>query len=76
MWWGRVREGLLFLLYRIYNQLKDAFKSSSPEKIPDILRDMSKLWNKTGPKGNSGVGKRRKEEADIFEKGVKCDCYK
>ena len=57
-------------------QIKDAFKSSSPEKIPDILRDMSKLWNKTGPKGNSGVGKRRKEEADIFEKGVKCDCYK
>jgi len=37
---------------------------------------MSKLWNKTGPKGNSGVGKRRRDEADIFEKGLKCDCYK
>jgi len=46
------------------------------EKIPDIFRDMSKLWNKTGPKGNSGVGKRRREEAEIFERGLKCDCYK
>lgn len=36
---------------------------------------MSKLWNKTGPKGNSGVGKRRREEANIFEKGLKCACY-
>lgn len=57
-------------------QIQDALKANTPELIPDILRDMSKLWNKTGPKGNSGVGKRRREEADIFEKGMNCDCYK
>lgn len=56
-------------------QIRDTLKENTPEKIPDILRDMSKLWNRTGPKGNSGVGKRRREEADIFEKGIKCDCY-
>lgn len=64
-------------LTRIHmRQIRDALKANTPEKIPDIMREMSKLWNKTGPKGNSGVGKRRREEADIFEKGVKCDCYK
>ena len=57
-------------------QIKEAFESNEIEKIPDIFRDMSKLWNKTGPKGNSGVGKRRREEAEIFERGLKCDCYK
>lgn len=57
-------------------QIKEAFKAGSPEIIPDILRDLSNFWNKTAPKGNSGVGKRRRMEADIFEKGVKCDCYK
>ena len=57
-------------------QIKEALDASTPEKIPDIFRDMSKLWNKTRPKGNSGVGKRGRDEADIFEKGVKCDCYK
>lgn len=57
-------------------QIKEALEATTPEKIPDIFRDMSKLWNKTGPNGNSGVGKRRRDEADIFEKGLKCDCYK
>lgn len=56
-------------------QVQDALKNKKPEEIPNILRDMSKLWNKTGPKGNSGVGKRRREEANIFEKGLKCACY-
>lgn len=57
-------------------QIKDALDANTPEKIPNIFRDMSKLWNKTGSKGNSGVGKRRRDEADIFEKGLKCECYK
>lgn len=56
-------------------QIKEALDTNSPDKVPDILRDMSKLWNKKGPQGNSGVGKRRRDEADIFEKGLKCDCY-
>lgn len=67
------KKGLTRLHMR---QIRDALESEKPEKIPDILRDMSKLWNKTGPKGNSGVGIRRREEAKIFEKGLKCDCYK
>ncbi|MFW1812119.1 pesticin C-terminus-like muramidase [Acinetobacter ursingii] len=64
-------------LTRIHmRKIRDALKNNKPEEIPEILRDMSKLWNKTGPKGNSGVGIRRREEAKIFEKGLKCDCYK
>lgn len=64
-------------LTRIHmRQIRDALKDNKPEEIPSILRDMSKLWSKTGPKGNSGVGIRRREEAKIFEKGLKCDCYK
>lgn len=57
-------------------QIQEALKKGKSEEIPGILRDMSKLWNKTGPKGNSGVGIRRREEANIFAKGLKCDCYK
>lgn len=35
-------------------QIKDAFKNNEIDKIPDIFRDMSKLWNKTGKNGNRG----------------------
>lgn len=64
-------------LTRIHmRQIRDALKNNKPEEIPEIFRDMSKLWNKTGSKGNSGVGIRRREEAKIFEKGLICDCYK
>ncbi|SPL69679.1 pesticin C-terminus-like muramidase [Acinetobacter stercoris] len=54
-------------------EIRDAFKAGTPEKIPDILRNMSKLW--VG-KGLNGLVNRRKDEATWFEKGLKCDCYK
>lgn len=54
-------------------EIRDAFKAGTPEKIPDILRNMSKLW--VG-KGLNGLVKRRQDEATWFEKGLKCDCYK
>lgn len=54
-------------------QIQDAFNASTPEKIPDILRDMAKLW---AGKGLTGLVNRRKDEAKWFEKGLKCDCYK
>ncbi|STZ02804.1 hypothetical protein [Moraxella equi] len=56
-------------------EIQEALRNNKPETIPDILRDMSKLWTKTGKQGNSGVGVRRRKEADIFERGLKCDCY-
>ncbi|MEX5380937.1 hypothetical protein [Acinetobacter towneri] len=57
-------------------QIKEAFENNKVNTIPNIFRDMSKLWTKTGPSGNSGVGRRRREEAVIFERGLKCECYK
>lgn len=57
-------------------QIRDALKNGTSEQIPAILNAMSQLWNKTGPRGNSGVGDRRRHEAIWFERGLKCDCYK
>ncbi|RZJ22133.1 MULTISPECIES: hypothetical protein [unclassified Acinetobacter] len=56
-------------------QIKEAFKNNEIDTIPNIFRDMSKLWNKTGKNGNRGVGIRRRQEAAIFEEGLKCDCF-
>ncbi|WP_228707195.1 hypothetical protein [Moraxella equi] len=63
------------LTRRHMREIQEALRNNKPETIPDILRDMSKLWTKTGKQGNSGVGVRRRKEADIFERGLKCDCY-
>lgn len=41
--------------------------------VPTSLRSMKRLWT---TKQNRGLQARREDEAKIFEKGLKCDCYK
>ena len=41
--------------------------------VPISLRSMKRLWT---TKQNRGLQARREDEAKIFEKGLKCDCYK
>ena len=52
----------------IQNDLK-----SNGKKVPSLLRSMKRLWT---TKANRGLQARREEEAKIFEKGLKCECYK
>ena len=42
------------------------------EQVPALLRSMKRLWTQ---KSNRGLQSRREDEAKIFEKGLKCDCY-
>lgn len=41
-------------------------------KVPTLLRNMKRLWT---TKSDRGLQKRREDEALLFEKGLKCDCY-
>ena len=50
---------------------KDLKKSGS--NVPISLRSMKRLWT---TKQNRGLQARREDEAKIFEKGLKCECYK
>ncbi|WP_254202679.1 MULTISPECIES: pesticin C-terminus-like muramidase [unclassified Acinetobacter] len=52
----------------IQNDLKNNGK-----KVPSLLRSMKRLWT---TKANRGLQARREDEAKIFEKGLKCECYK
>lgn len=74
---------ILSLVYNRYIGLKgnrrkemreiqeDLKKSGS--NVPISLRNMKRLWT---TKQNRGLQARREDEAKIFEKGLKCDCYK
>ncbi|MFD1438836.1 pesticin C-terminus-like muramidase [Acinetobacter terrae] len=74
---------ILSLVYNRYIGLKgnrrkemreiqgDLKKSGS--NVPISLRSMKRLWT---TKQNRGLQARREDEAKIFEKGLKCDCYK
>ena len=45
----------------------------SPEKVPSRLRSMKRLWE--GRAGLGGLITRREDEAKLFERGLKCDCW-
>jgi GH24 family phage-related lysozyme (muramidase) len=54
-------------------QISDDLLSLSPEIIPSRLRSMKRLWE--GKAGLAGLITRRENEAKIFERGLKCDCW-
>lgn len=53
-------------------EIQDDLKKSG-SNVPMSLRSMKRLWT---TKQNRGLQARREDEAKIFEKGLKCDCYK
>ncbi|KAA6170019.1 pesticin C-terminus-like muramidase, partial [Pseudomonas veronii] len=55
-------------------QISDDLLNLTPEKIPSRLRSMKRLWE--GKAGLGGLIIRREEEAKLFERGMKCDCWR
>ncbi|WP_249409210.1 pesticin C-terminus-like muramidase [Acinetobacter sp. SFB] len=53
-------------------EIQDDLKKSG-SNVSISLRNMKRLWT---TKQNRGLQARREDEAKIFEKGLKCDCYK
>jgi hypothetical protein len=53
-------------------EIQDDLKKNG-KKVPLFLRSMKRLWT---TKANRGLQARREDEAKIFEKGLKCECYK
>jgi len=53
-------------------EIQDNLKKNG-KKVPLFLRSMKRLWT---TKANRGLQARREDEAKIFEKGLKCECYK
>jgi len=53
-------------------EIQDDLKQDG-SNVPTYLRSMKRLWT---TKQNRGLQARREDEAKIFEKGLKCDCYK
>jgi GH24 family phage-related lysozyme (muramidase) len=74
---------ILSLVYNRYIGLKGNRRKEMREiqedlkkngsNVPISLRRMKRLWT---TKQNRGLQARREDEAKIFEKGLKCDCYK
>jgi GH24 family phage-related lysozyme (muramidase) len=54
-------------------QINDDLLNRIPEKIPSRLRSMKRLWE--GKAGLGGLITRREDEAKLFERGLKCDCW-
>ncbi|WP_256592895.1 pesticin C-terminus-like muramidase, partial [Pseudomonas sp. 2822-17] len=55
-------------------QISDDLLNLTPERIPSRLRSMKRLWE--GKPGLGGLIIRREEEAKLFERGLKCDCWR
>ncbi len=58
---------------RELGEIQDALKAGEYEKIPASIRSMKRVWE---GKNLGGLLKRRDREADLFEEGLKCDCWK
>ena len=54
-------------------QINDDLLGMHPENIPSRLRSMKRLWE--GKAGLGGLITRREDEAKLFERGLKCDCW-
>ena len=52
-------------------QIQDDLKGASQDLIPSRFRSMKRVWE---GKGQSGLIKRREDEAVFFERGLKCNC--
>ena len=53
--------------------IQSALKQNRGNDIPKYLRAMKRLWS---PKKERGLIIRREGEAEWFEKGLRCDCFK
>lgn len=53
-------------------QIQEDFSSQDIDKIPSRLEEMQKYWVSSE---NRGVGIRRRQEADFFRRGLKCECW-
>lgn len=54
-------------------QIADDLEASHPDKVPLRLRAMKRLWQ--GKASLRGLILRREEEAKLFERGLKCNCW-
>jgi len=58
---------------REMREIKNALEAGSENLVPEKIRDMKRLWEGTGQRG---LLKRRDQEADLFERGLKCNCWR
>jgi GH24 family phage-related lysozyme (muramidase) len=54
-------------------QINNDLLNFTPENIPSRFRSMKRLWE--GKAGLGGLITRREEEAKLFERGLKCECW-
>ena len=54
-------------------EIGDAFRNGQPEHIPGSLRRMIDIRD---PKTERGLIIRHLAEADLFEKGLQCNCWR
>lgn len=57
---------------REMREIQADLASHRPERVPDRLRSMKRLWE---GKGLTGLLLRRDKEAEFFERGMRCDCW-
>ena len=57
---------------REMREIRDDFNNGTPENIAGRLRSMKRVWE---GQGQGGLLKRRDKEAELFEEGLKCDCW-
>lgn len=54
-------------------QIREDLDSNQPQNIPGRIRGMKRLWENSG---QGGLLARRDKEAEFFERGLKCDCWR
>ena len=57
---------------REMREIQENLAADTPEKVPQRLRSMKRLWE---GKGLAGLLIRREQEAVFFERGLECDCW-
>ena len=56
--------------------IQSALRQNRGNDIPKYLRAMKRLWSPDPKKEERGLIIRREKEAEWFEKGLRCDCFK
>ncbi|WP_162945846.1 hypothetical protein [Pseudomonas sp. DY-1] len=54
-------------------QIAEDLATGQEERVPGRIRSMKRLWE--GKPGLGGVIVRREQEAKLFERGLKCNCW-
>ena len=58
---------------REMREIKNALEAGSENLVPEKIREMKRFWEGTGQRG---LLKRRDQEADLSERGLKCNCWR